>query len=133
MLMPTVSRFMTANPRSVAPADLMSAAHDLMREYGFRHVPVVQEGKLVGMVSDRDLHTVEILRYEPVSQVTVARAMQRAVSTIAPDAPLDEAIERMSRERCDALAVVGKTGVVGIFTAADALWALTDLLRREAA
>jgi acetoin utilization protein AcuB len=132
MLMPTVNRYMTANPRTVAPADLMSAAHDLMREHGFRHVPVVHDGKLIGIVTDRDLHTVETLRYEPVSQVTVARAMQRAVSTIAPDAPLDEALERMSQERCDALAVVGKTGVVGIFTASDALWALTDLLRREA-
>ena len=53
--------------------------------------------------------------------------------TVAPDVPVDEAIERRSRDGCDALAVVGKTGVVGIFTATDALWALTDLLRREAA
>lgn len=133
MLMPTVNRYMTANPRTVAPADPMSAAHDLMREHGFRHLPVVHEGKLIGIVTDRDLHIPEALRYEPVSQVTVARAMQRAVSTIAHDAPLDEAIERMSQERCDALVVVGKTNVVGIFTASDALFALTDLLRREAA
>ena len=133
MLMPTVNRYMTPNPRTVAPADPMSVAHDLMREYGFRHVPVVQDGKLIGIVSDRDLHLLEALRYESADQVTVAEAMRRAVSTVAPDAPLDEAIERMSRERCDALAVVGKAGVVGIFTATDALWALTDLLRREAA
>jgi acetoin utilization protein AcuB len=133
MLMPTVQRYMTANPRTVAPADPMSIAHELMRAYGFRHVPVVDDGKLVGIVSDRDLHLLEALRYESADQVTVAEAMRRAVSTVAPDAPLDEAIERMSRERCDALAVVGKAGVVGIFTATDALWALTDLLRREAA
>ena len=133
MLMPTVNRYMTANPHTVAPADPISAAHDLMREYNFRHLPVVHDGKLIGIVSDRDLHLVDGLRYEPVSQVTVGRAMQRVVSTVAPDSPLDEAIERMSRERCDALVVVGKLGVVGIFTASDALWALTELLRREAA
>lgn len=133
MLMPSVNRYMTVNPRTVAPADPISVAHDLMREHGFRHVPVVHDGKLIGIVSDRDLHLLEALRYESADQVTVAEVMRRAVSTIAPDAPLDEAIERMSRERCDALAVVGKTGVVGIFTATDALWALTDLLRREAA
>jgi acetoin utilization protein AcuB len=133
MLIPTVNRYMTANPYTVDPADPMSVAHDLMREYGFHHVPVVHDGKLVGIVSDRDLHLLEALRYESTDQVTVAEAMRRAVSTVAPDAPLDEAIDRMSRERCDALAVVGKTGVIGIFTATDALWALTDLLRREAA
>jgi acetoin utilization protein AcuB len=133
MLMPTVNRYMTPNPRTVAPGDPMSVAHDLMREYGFRHVPVVHDGKLIGIVSDRDLHLLEALRYESADEVTVAEAMRPAVSTVAADAPLDEAIDRMSQERCDALAVVDRTGVVGIFTATDALWALTDLLRREAA
>lgn len=133
MMMPTVSRYMTANPLTVAPADLITAAHDLMREHGVRHLPVVHDGKLIGIVTDRTPHTIETLRYVPVSQVTVARAMQRDVSTIAHDTPLDEAIERMSQQRCDALVVVGKTKVMGIFTTSDALWALTDLLRREAA
>lgn len=130
MLMPTVNRYMTANPVKVAPTDLMSVAHDMMREHGVCHVPVVLEGKLLGIVSDRDLYVLEPLRF---GEMTVGDVMQRAVSTVAPDAPLDEVIDRMSQERCDAIAVVGKTGVVGIFTATDALWALTDLLRREAA
>ena len=133
MLMPTVNRYMTPNPRTVAPGDPMSVAHDLMRGYGFRHVPVVHDGKLIGIVSDRDLHLLEALRYESADEVTVAEAMRPAVSTVAADAPLDEAIDRMSQERCDALAVVDRTGVVGIFTATDALWALTDVLRRDAA
>ena len=133
MLMPTVNRYMTPNPRTVAPSDPMSVAHELTREHGFRHVPVVHDGKLIGIVSDRDLHLLEALRYESADEVTVAEAMRPAVSTVAADAPLDEAIDRMSQERCDALAVVDRTGVVGIFTATDALWALTDLLRREAA
>lgn len=130
MLMPTVNRYMTSNPLKVAPTELMSVAHDMMREQGVCHVPVVLEGKLLGIVSDRDLYVLEPLRF---GEMTVGDVMQRAVSTVAPDAPLDEVIERMSQERCDAIAVVGKTGVVGIFTATDALWALTDLLRREAA
>ena len=133
MLMPTVNRYMTANPRTVDATDPMSVAHGLMREHGFRHVPVVHNGKLIGIVSDRDLHVLEALRYESPDQVTVGEAMRPAVLTVACDAPLDEVIERMSQERCDAVAVIGKTGVVGIFTAIDALWALTDVLRREAA
>lgn len=130
MLMPTVSRYMTANPRVVGPADPMAVAYAMMSEQGIGHVPVVHNGKLVGLVCDRDLHLLEPLRYD---EMTVADAMRRSISTVSPDAPLDEVIERMSRERCDAVAVVGKSGVVGVFSATDALWALTDLLRREAA
>lgn len=133
MLMPTVSRYMTTNPRTVAPTDPMTVAHDVMRERGCRHVPVVHGGNLIGILSDRDLHLLEALRYESPDQVTAAEAMRPVALAVSPDAPLDEVIERMSEDRCDAIAVVGKTGVVGIFTATDALWALTDLLRREAA
>lgn len=133
MLMPTVSRYMTPNPRTVAPTDPMTVAHAVMRERGCRHVPVVHDGNLIGLLSDRDLHLLEALRYESPDQVTAGEAMRPAAIVVAPDAPLDEVIERMSEERCGAVAVVGKTGVVGIFTATDALWALTDLLRREAA
>lgn len=47
---------MTPNPTTIAPDESPEAALDLMRENGFRHLPVVQEGKLVGMVSIRDLY-----------------------------------------------------------------------------
>lgn len=53
--------------------------------------------------------------------------------TVRPETALDEMIERMREERRDAIAVVEKTGVMGIFTATNALRALTDLLQREAA
>ena len=131
--MPSVSRYMTTKPRTVAPTDPMTVAHELMRERGFRHLPVVHEGKLIGILSDRDLHLLEALRYESPDQVAVGEAMRPVAISVAPETPLDEVIDRMSLERCDAIAVVGRDGVVGIFTATDALWALADLLRREAA
>jgi acetoin utilization protein AcuB len=133
MLMPPVDRYMTASPHTVAPTDAMTTAHHLMRAHGFRHLPVVQAGALIGMLSDRDLRLIEALRYESPDQVTVAEAMTHGAIAFSPHTPLDEVIERMASERCDAVAVVGKRGVEGIFTASDALRALADLLRREAA
>jgi acetoin utilization protein AcuB len=65
---------------------------------------------------------------------TVHRYMTLNPLTVTAEMPLDEAIELMSTSRSGALIVLGKTGtVLGILTASDALWALTDLLRREAA
>ena len=133
MLMPTVHRYMTANPYTVAPCDSMARAHRLMREHGFRHLPVVEDGRLVGMLSDRDLHLVRAGAVDP-EKIRVAEAMTRSVLAVTAEMPLDEAIELMSTSSKHSLVVLGTLGaVVGILTSSDALWALTDLLRREAA
>jgi acetoin utilization protein AcuB len=132
MLMPTVDRYMTLHPYTVVPSDPMSVAHRLMREHLFRHLPVIDDGKLVGILSDRDLHLTQTALSDP-NQVTVAEVMTTCVLAVTPETPLDEAIELMSTARCSSLVVMGRTGVAGILTATDALWALTDLLRREAA
>ena len=133
MLMPTVHRYMTLGPYTVSPYEPMSSAHRLMRKHGFHHVPVVEEGKLVGIISDRDLHLVLPDSANP-DTVCVAEVMSTCPLAVTSEMPLDEAIELMSTSRCGALVVLGKTGnVVGILTSSDALWALTDLLRREAA
>jgi len=132
MLMPTVHRYMTSNPFTVHPRDPMAKAHALMRKHDIRHLPVVDDGLLVGIVTDRDLRLERTETPDP-NTVLVAHVMTKCVLGVTPEMPLDQAIELMSRARCGSLIVVGKTGVVGILTATDALWALTDLLRREAA
>lgn len=135
MLIPTVYRYMTLAPRTVSPRDTMSTAHRLMREHGFRHLPVVDDGgALVGVLSDRDLHVTHPDHADP-ARAAVADVMTRCVASVTPGTPLDEAIDLMSTTRCQSVVVVApRTGaVVGILTATDALWALTDLLRRHAA
>ena len=53
---------MTVDPVTVDPKASIGEAWDLMRELEIRHVPVVQDGALVGMLSDRDLGTLDIGR-----------------------------------------------------------------------
>ena len=50
-----VSEVMTSNPRAVAPDESVDNCLFIMREYGFRHIPIVEERKLRGMVSLRDI------------------------------------------------------------------------------
>jgi CBS domain-containing protein len=52
-----VSQIMTKNPETVAPGDTATSALEKMRSRGFRHLPVVDEGEIVGMVSVRDLYS----------------------------------------------------------------------------
>ena len=66
---------MTANPVTVDPKASIAEAWDLMREMAIRHVPVVQDGALVGMLSDRDPDTREVLGI--ISYVDILRALQK--------------------------------------------------------
>jgi CBS domain-containing protein len=54
----SLARIMTPDPRTLAPDDSISEALELMRVHGFRHLPVVEAGRPIAMVSVRDLYTV---------------------------------------------------------------------------
>jgi acetoin utilization protein AcuB len=125
MLMPPVSRYMTAHPYAIAPRDKLSSARHLMATRDIHHLPVMKDEKLVGIVSDRDLHPVH-----PLHDITVDEMMTEDVAHCAPHTPLDEVLDLMERRRCSSVVVLGAAGVEGIFTANDALRALADVLRR---
>lgn len=72
----TLGDVMTASPQTVGPDAMFSAALELMHENRFRHVPVVEDGRPIGMISVRDAmgpelesFVYEMLRQEQVSQV----------------------------------------------------------------
>lgn len=82
MLMPTVSRYMTRQPWTISPRSSLGDAQALMRMHEIRHLPVVDDGDLVGIVSDRDLRL-----YESVGGMHSGRvrdAMSEPVYTVAP-------------------------------------------------
>jgi acetoin utilization protein AcuB len=126
----TVRRYMTVSPVVVASRRTLADAHQIMRERRIRHLPVVDDGKLVGLVSQRDLYLLETLRGVDVGWETVAEAMTPEPYTVAPDAPLDEVAREMAEHRYGSAVVVDDAGVVGVFTTVDALRALVTVLRR---
>src|ERR1041385_8352156 len=75
MLMPSMSRYMTRQPWTIRKDAKMSQAHELMRGHRIRHLPVLEDGKLVGIVSDRDLHLMETLPDSDPDEITVDEAM----------------------------------------------------------
>jgi acetoin utilization protein AcuB len=125
MLMPPVSRYMTAHPCVIASREKLSSARHLMATRDIHHLPVMDDDQLVGIVSDRDLHPVH-----PLHDVTIAEMMTEDVAHCAPETPLDEVLDLMTRRNCSSVVVLGHAGVEGIFTVNDALRALADVLRR---
>ena len=126
----TVARHMSAGPVTIASQRTLAEAHEIMRAHGVRHLPVVDAGRLVGLVSQRDLYLLETLRGVDAGWETVAEAMAREPYTVRPDTALDEVAREMADRKYGCAVVAEGTEVVGVFTTVDALRALAAVLRR---
>lgn len=123
---------MTGQPWTIGSQRSIAEASDLMRAHRIRHLPVVDDGKLVGLVSERDLHL-----YASIGGARSERvrdAMTEPVFTVTPGQEVDEVARVMGARKLGSAVVVSSTGVVeGIFTAIDACNALVEVLDRATA
>jgi acetoin utilization protein AcuB len=125
---PKISRYMTTSPHTVGKAQTLAFAHRVLREHRIRHLPVLEGGHLVGIVSDRDLHLIETLRDVDPERVLVEDAMTQSVYTVSPEASLDEVVSTMAEHKYGSAIVVDNGKVVGVFTTIDAMSAFAELL-----
>lgn len=125
-----VEEFTTPNPVTV-PGDLsIDEARLLMREYDIRHLPVLREDIVVGIVSDRDLRVAQGLGSEHKLQIRVADIMASDPVSVDASTPLDEVAFEMSARKIGSVLVNKDSGdFLGIFTVTDALDALIEIVR----
>ena len=133
MLMPAVSQYMTRQPWTIDRSATLADAHRLMRERQIRHLPVVEDQNLVGIVTLHDLHVLELVEEFPLDTVTVDEAMTEHPFVVTGDTSLDEVVEIMAEQKYSSVIVAGRDGIEGIFTAVDACRVLAEVLRRTAA
>ena len=127
---------MSASPVTIPPSLSVHEAHTLMQQRKVRHLPVLQDGCLVGMVSDRDIRlvlpspatslSVWEIRYL-LDKLTVGEMMTCFVMTTAPDCLMTEAVGQMLEYRVGALPVVEERRVVGMLTRTDVLRAFRSV------
>jgi acetoin utilization protein AcuB len=131
--MTSVGAYMTKAPHTIGVEQSLAAARQLMSENRVRHLPVLHGGELVGVLSNREVASFEVLPGS--SRLTVEEAMVPDVYVTADDAPLAFVAEEMARRHVGSAIVVAanaNTKVLGVFTAVDALRALADALRSPA-
>jgi acetoin utilization protein AcuB len=135
----TAQDVMTANPMTVSSRASIAEAWDLMREAEIRHVPVVENGALVGIVSDRDLARLDVVRLLTVEGADALRrelampvvdVMSSDVVTVEPETDLSDVIELLVESKLGAIPVVRPDSgeVVGIVSYIDVLRAVQGLL-----
>lgn len=127
---------MSVSPVTIPPSLSVHEAHTLMQQRKVRHLPVLKDGCLVGIVSDRDIRLVlpspatSLAVWELrhlLGKLTVGEMMTCFVMTTAPDRLMIEAVGRMLGQRVGALPVVEDRRVVGILTRTDVLRAFRRL------
>jgi acetoin utilization protein AcuB len=115
------SQAMTRDVVVVSPSVGVRAARRLMERMNIRHLPVVAEGRLIGMVSDRDL-----LDYGPDEPGTCGQVMTSPPITCAPDTPVSQLATMMLEHRIDSIPVVQNGRLTGLVTSSDLLQLLVE-------
>ena len=132
-----VSKYMTQKLITATPGMSVKQAFLLMRTHRVRHIPVVEEDKLVGIISDRDLRRPRWAEdlddwtayYQVNDSHTVSDVMTRNPETVRAADNILKAVSLFRERRYGALPVLNKDGdLVGILSAQDLLGALEAFL-----
>ena len=119
---------MSRSPHCVGVDESLMRAIEVMRSYGIRHLPVLENGRPVGMLNERDIVLAETLSGGKLAQITVAETMTSIPYCATPDTPVSEVAGHLSRRKLDSALVMSGTRVLGVFTTTDALTLLAELL-----
>src|SRR6187401_2321751 len=109
MLMPTVDRYMTREPYCVCSTDTLAHVRQMMMSLAIRHLPVIDDARLVGVISDRDVALIEGIPGAELADVAVARLMSVPL-VVWGHTPLDEVSELMRSRKVDCVVVKGRDG-----------------------
>jgi len=117
----------------LSPETTAAEALAICRERRVRHLPVLEEGRLVGIISDRDLRSAAPAlgdpgRAEALGKIRISEVMTSDVVSARPDDAIEEAANAMRESRIGCLPVVEDDALVGIVTSSDVMEALVQLM-----
>ena len=125
-----VKEWMSVSPTTTGPKTSVSEARELMRRKVIRHLLVTEGERLVGIITDRDIRlnlpspatslSVWEINYL-LARLTVGDVMTKAVITVGPERPIEEAARLILEHRIGALPVVSDGQLTGILTETDLL------------
>ncbi len=128
-----IADHMTRSPITVDKTTSLAAALKIMEENGFRHLPVVEGGQLLGVVSERELRCLENMEGFNSAHCVVEDFTLGPTYAVAPDSLVRDVARAMAERKLGSAVVVEGTKVVGMFTTIDALRVLASVLDASAA
>lgn len=115
-----ISKIMTLSPGTCSPGDSLASVAETMRRFDCGMVPVVDDNKVVGTITDRDIALAALDRDLPLSAIAVSGAASGNPAVCSPTDKLEKALSKMKKRRVRRLPVVDDEGVLlGIISIAD--------------
>lgn len=127
----TISEVMIPVPHSVGINQPVSIAKKFMKEYDVRHLPVQQGGKLVGILSERDIYFVMADGKSDEESLFVSDIYMSEPYLVKPSTPLCDVVKSMAENKYGCAVIVEEANdgkLLGIFTTVDACRRLAELL-----
>lgn len=127
---PTIKTAMTPFPYSVDIKAPIGEAQAFMREHKIRHLPVTEDGTLIGVVSDRDIKLLlgPDFDYPDPGELKVGDAMVIETYVVDLETPLQTVVAHMAEHRVGSALVTRHGKLAGVFTSTDACRVLADYL-----
>jgi len=125
-----VTQIMTGSPVTLKPEDTLDLANDVISLGRIRHIPVVDAGRLVGLLSERDLmgaaasHVFGLKqksKFALLKSVLIRDVMKKRVVTVAPETSIKDAAHLMADKKIGCVPVVSDGAIVGLVTTTDIL------------
>lgn len=125
---PTIDKYMTTVPFSVEKDLPLLTAAELMQKLQVRHLPVLYQGKIEGILSNTDVTMIRTLKGVDIERLKVYDCFTPNPFTVKPDAPLNTVLDEMAEHKYGCVMIEDNEKLVGIFTWVDALKATSSLL-----
>jgi acetoin utilization protein AcuB len=129
--MTEIKHFMSASPQAIGHDQTLKLAHERMQQSGIRHLPVLDGGVLVGVVSERDIALIGAISPPHAKDTPVEEAMSAEPYAVPPDADIIEVTAHMAEHQYGCAVIMDHNKVVGVFSSSDALQLLSALLKQS--
>ncbi len=121
---------MTSSVHTIGASLTLADAARMMNKHKIRHLPVLDGGALVGVLSDRDVQVISSMSELDPTCILVEDAMSQAPWTVGPTTPLIDVALHMAESKIGSAVVMEHDKVIGVFTTTDGMRVLADLLAR---
>ncbi|MDP3921420.1 MAG: CBS domain-containing protein [Candidatus Omnitrophota bacterium] len=128
---PTIRKYMTTEPAVIESTRSLEDADRIMKDLKIRHLPVMHDGKLLGIISDRDIKAaLGIIGSNPDS-AKVADICHQHPYQVGPEHKLHEVLDEMADHHYGSVLVVQHDKLVGILTMIDVCRAFSEILQQR--
>jgi acetoin utilization protein AcuB len=123
-----VSKVMTTGPHCIGADQTLALAASRMTELHIGHLPVLEGGQLLGVVSERDIALIRSVVPDQIEHITVEEAMTAVPYCVSPETPVAEVARHMAMRKLGSAIVMEHGRIAGVFSATDALRVLAAVL-----